>query len=384
MNVKEIKIYNNVYSPFKASYFMNDIKKLRDGELIPPKQLQLHPEAYCSNDCQFCAYRNSGWNKYGMNFLRPEWANGIVEGQTGKPKGKLIPEVSGLPRSVILGLPRQMSDEGIPATEITGSGEPTLYPYIIDLFGGLASHDIETALVTNGQHLKPLLDSECIQNLKWMRFSMDGCTKETHSKVHGVSGEMFYVAVKNIIKSRDAFPKAILGISFIVTKDNYHEILKAAEFYRDLGIDAIRYSFEYTPNGKANLTADQIDFTRTAIKQAKELVNNEFRVFGQVERLDTYARPNTDFTYCGYMHFTWNIGYDAKIYPCCIMIYQKDFEMGNLRTQSLHDIIYGEKRRKFMEEFNVKKCFNCWLREKNIAIETLIAPEKRLGHINYI
>jgi radical SAM protein with 4Fe4S-binding SPASM domain len=319
-----------------------------------------------------------------MNFLRPEWADGVVEGQTGKPKGRLVPEISGLPKEIALDLPRQMFEEGIPSTEITGSGEPTLYPYIIPMFNEFTKYNIETALVTHGQTLKPLLDAECIQNLQWMRFSMDSCTPEVHSKVHGVVPQMFNQALKNIERVRDMYPKSILGISFIITKDNYHQIVQAAEFWKNIGVDAIRFSFEYEPTGTAKLTPDQIDFSRTAIKQAKELTNNGFRVFGQVERLDAYTKPNNDFTYCGYMQFCWNIGYDAKAYPCCIMIYQKGFEMGDFRKQSLHEIIYGKEKQEYLEKFDVKKCHNCWLRDRNIAIETLLAPEKRLGHVNYV
>jgi radical SAM protein with 4Fe4S-binding SPASM domain len=386
MNVQEIKEYNDVYNPLKVAFHMSDIEKIRNGELIPPKQLQIHPEGFCSNDCQFCAYRNSNWQSYGMNYFRDGWASSedMIAGQKGKPKGKLVPEVSGLSKNIGLSIAEQMSDINIPAAEITGSGEPTLYPYIKEMFDSFAKHNIQTALVTHGQNLKPLLDGEHIQNLQWIRFSMDSCTPETHSKVHGVSDKMFPVAVSNIKKVVDLFPDAIIGISFIITQSNYHEILKAAEFYKNIGCDSIRFSFEYEPTGTAKLTPDQIDFARSAIREAKKITNNKFRVFGQVERLDSYVKPNIDFTFCGYQLFTWNIGYNGKVYPCCIMIYQDGFEFGDLNKQTLEKIAFSEFRRKYIDDFNVKRCHHCWMRDKNITIESLIAPEKRLGHVNYV
>lgn len=365
---------------------MSDIKKLQNGELVVPKQLQIHLEGFCSNDCWFCAYRNSNWQSKGMNYFNDNWASpeDMISGQKGKPKGRLVPEISGIPKDVALGLPKQMADLGIPATEVTGSGEPTLYPYARQFFDELAKYDIETALVTNGQHLQPLLDGCNIQNLQWMRFSMDSCTAETHSKVHGVSKSMFPIAIANIKRTVDMFPNAIVGISFIITKDNYHEILRAAEFYKSIGCKSIRFSFEYETTGTAKLTSDMIDFARTAIKQSKELARNGFKVFGQVERLDNYIKPNTDFTFCGYQMFAWNIGYNAKVYPCCIMIYNDAFEFGDLTKQTLEEIVFGEARKKYIEKFNVLKCHNCWMRDKNIAIETILKPERRLGHINYV
>jgi len=161
-------------------------------------------------------------------------------------------------------------------------------------------------------------------------------------------------------------------------------ILKATEFWKEKAVNNIRFSFEYEPSGTAKLTPEQISSAMEQLAEAKKLQDGKFKVFGQIGRLDVYNRSNNDFTYCGYMMFSWNIGADLKCYPCCIQIYYDEYAFGDLKKQSLHEIIYGEGRKKYIEKFNVKRCNPCWLREKNITIETLLAPKKRLGHINFV
>ena len=381
MRVDEIREYHDVYSPMKAIYWLEDIERIRNGELIPPKFIQLHPEAWCPHRCEYCAYRYSGWDKHGMQFFKPEWAGEKPDLSRRKPVGRLVPGVSGLPKEIALRLPREMHEEGIEAIEITGSGEPLVYPYLLELLRQCSKWLEDIAIVTNGQFFTSQV-ADAVGHLTWLRFSIDACRRETYREIHGV--DCFDRVIENLRMAIDRFPDTHIGVSFIVTRKNFREVAEAARFYRELGVRNIRFSFEYEPTGTARLRKCEIEEVREQLEDAKRLQNSRFRVFGQVERLDSYSRPNTDFTFCGYQHFVWNVGYDAKCYPCCIQIYHPEFAFGDLRRQSLHEIIYGEGRRRFLERFDVTKCHPCWLRDRNKFIETLLAPERRLGHVRFV
>jgi len=380
MKVEDIKPYYDVYSSLKAIYWLKDIERIKNGEMIPPKFLEVHPEAFCSHRCKPCAYRYSGWDKHGMEFLKPEWAGTYPDFSRKGPVGKRIPEVSGMPKVVALNLPKQMRDEGIDAIEITGSGEPLLYPYINELLGACCNHLEDIAIVTNGQFFHRVVDS--ISHLTWLRFSVDARYPGTYEEVHGIP--CFDQVVDNLRLAVDTFRDAYIGVSYVVTRDNFGEVYDAVEFYKGLGVRNIRFTFEYEPSGTANLTTRQVEAVRIMLDEAKGLQDSKFRVFGQVGKIDMFSRPNTDFTFCGYQLLSWNVGYDCLCYPCCVQIYNPSSAFGDLSKQDLHEIIYGERRRKFIEEFDVTKCNPCWLREKNIAIETVLAPEKRLGHVRYV
>ena len=367
MKLLDIKKDGNYYSPWKALHQAEDIDSLKKGEMFAPKDLQVDLEGYCPHSCEFCSYRNVNWQDYGMDFEEPE---------------KRIPGKTGLPRDVALRIPKQMFDAGIPSIELTGGGEPMVYPYIAEFLDELGKYPIELAIVTNGASLNENLQNR-LQKLKWIRFSVDSITPETHSKVHRVPESVFGVVIKNI---KQVIAKGTedckVGISFVITQHNHHEIEAAASFYKGLGADSIRYTFTYDPEGEGALSLDTVRQAERAMNNARKLQDESFKVFGTMRRLEFYSQPNTDFHFCGYQFFTWSVGYDGLVYPCCIMKYHTGFEMGDLRTESLKDIIHSDRRKEFVDSFDVKKCKACWLRDKNQFIEYLLADSPQ--HVNYV
>jgi len=106
LKTPDIKTDGNFYSPWKALYLEKEIDQLRAGEILfPPRNLQVDLEGWCPHSCEFCTYRNVGWQDHGMDFQEPE---------------KLVPEESGLPKTLALKIPREMREAGIPSIELTG------------------------------------------------------------------------------------------------------------------------------------------------------------------------------------------------------------------------------------------------------------------------
>lgn len=371
----------NEYSPWKFTRHQTELKRMAQGVLFPPKNIQIDLEAWCPHDCSFCAYRNVGFNESGMQFYHPEWAPDAKTVQTGKPKGRIVPNISGIPKDIALGLPSQMSKEGVPSIEITGGGESLAYAWILPLLEELNKNNIEIAIVTNGQLLTEKI-RKSLTRLKWIRFSMDACTPETYAKVHGVKEEIWDKVLANIRALLMQKPKdAIVGISFVVGRNNKHEIGEAARFWKEFGANNIRYTFTYDSHYDSGLNAKELMEVRSQLNLAESEEEKPFKVFAMTHRPDYYSTPNSDFAFCGYQFFTWAVGYNAKVYPCCIQKYYNGFELGDLREQSLHDIIYGERRHQYISAFNVQKCKPCWLRDKNKFIEYLLAKNPR--HVNF-
>lgn len=369
------------YSTWKFAHHKKELGLINEGALFPPKNLQIDLEAWCPHDCSFCAYRNAGFNARGMEFLRPDWAPNAAFNQTGKPKGKIVPNISGVPKEVALNLPAQMAKEGIPSIEITGGGESLAYAWIVPFLEALGESNIQVAIVTNGQLLTERICS-AIRNLKWIRFSMDAATKDTFAKIHGVKPGVWETTLNNIKIFLAQKPKgAVVGISYVISRENRKEIAQAASFWKQFGVDNIRYTFTYDDHYDSGLNPEELHAARLELAHAKKGETENFRVFTMTQRPDYYATPNIDFRFCGYQFFTWAIGYNAKVYPCCIQKYYNGFELGDLKEQSLHDIIYGERRRQYVNSFNVQKCKPCWLRDKNKFIEYLL--EDNPSHINF-
>jgi len=263
MKISEIKTDDNAYSGFKASIHHGKIQMLKDGLSFPPPCIQVDLEGYCPHDCNFCAYRNAGWNKRGQVFFKADWAKeysgNVNMSQENKPKGRRVEEVSGFPKKIAMSLPAQMDEANIPSIELTGGGEPTSYPYFDEFIEELVKYeDIEVALVTNGQLLSKKRVDVLNNSLSWLRFSIDSATPRTHAKVHGVPNTVFEQVLKNLKYAIDMKRKKNkLGVSFIVNPDNYQEMLPATQMYKEMGVDNIRFSFVYDTSGTGRLNDDK-------------------------------------------------------------------------------------------------------------------------------
>jgi len=367
MKLSDIRKDGSYYSPWKALHQAEDVKLLKKGEMFAPKDIQVDLEAYCPHSCEFCSYRNVNWQDHGMEFEEPS---------------KRVAETTGMPKDLAMRIPKEMYEAGIPSIELTGGGEPMVYPYIREFLEELAKYPIELAIVTNGASLNTQTQS-LLKNLRWMRFSVDAATPETHNLVHRVPESVYPIVLKHIeeVVARQ-FEDCKIGISFVITKNNFHEIEQAAVLYKSLGVDSVRYTFIYDPEGRGAMNSDEIAESEQALNRARGMQDESFKVFGTMRRLEFYSQPNTDFDFCGYQFFTWAIGYDGVVYPCCIMKYHKGFGLGDLRTHSLNEIVYSEERKKFIQGFDVHDCKACWLRDKNQFIEYLLAENPQ--HINYV
>lgn len=362
----------NYLSPFKASHHLDAIASLRRGLMVAPKNIQIDLEAFCPHSCEFCTYRNVGWQDYKPAPMQFEEPKRLVEG------------VTGFPRSLALSIPSQMVEAGIPSIEITGGGESLVYPHIKDFLQECAYHNIEIGLVTNGvAFTSGVREVMRRDKLKWVRFSVDAITPSVYSSVHRTSAGAFSGLLRNIqelIAWRDD-SVTLIGISFVITKHNYIQIAEAATFFKQLGVDSIRYTFTFDPNGDGALDPSQRQAALEALRLAEHETCDTFHVFG-VNRLDVYSRPNNDFSTCGHQHFVWAIGYNGKVYPCCIMKYHEGYEIGDLTKQTLKEVVFSDARREFARNLIVSQCKPCYLRDKNRFIEYLLDNDP--AHVNFV
>lgn len=364
------------YSTSKAVWHTDKIKDLQLGKQIVPTEIQIDPEAFCNDNCSFCSYRKEdGYNNEMLKMIEGSPSN------DNKPIGKPSIE-SRIPNDILLDIPRQMKEAGIPAIEITGGGEPTLHPKFTDFYKRLGELNLDIGLVTNGSQLT----DERIELVKkyglWTRISMDSATPETHQKIHRTPNRDFERRLSNIRKlvenKRD---ELIIGISFIITPENITDIEQAARLFASMKVNHIRFSWMFDKEGHAGLTQKQIDNIGVTIpKLQDELDTPDFRIFNEKNRIQLYTAKN-DFKTCNFQRFVMAIGADSGCYPCCIMKYNKSFQYGNLKTNTLKEIVNSLNTDTFMKNLDPARCYPCWLSPRNASITA--AVEKPLHH-NFI
>lgn len=309
-----------------------------------------------------------------------------------RPIGRPTDEGS-LPEDFAEKLPQMMLESGIPAIEITGGGEPTLWRGFDRLLENLISAKIEIGLVTNGSQLNEKRIDMISKGVKWIRFSFDSSNETTHRQVHGTPNFDFNRRIellKKLVRARrdamrvpnDKDEGLTIGVSFIITPVNLADVEAAADLFSSLGVDHMRFSWMYDKTGNAGLVTGQIYDVKSRLDKIKErLERPDFKILYERGRIDTYSKPNDDFQKCYMQNFVWAVGADGDVYPCCIMKYHKGFSFGNLKSKSLKDIIDDSNTLAKMHNLDVTKCFPCWLRARNQHIEKAV---KRPVHANFI
>jgi len=368
------------YSVSKAHYHTDKIKQLQEKKMITPTEIQLDLEAYCNDNCEFCSYRKEdGYNNMMLELIGAQPGKKYHDNlPTGQPSAS-----SRIPLEFAETLPKQMKEAGIPSIELTGGGEPTLWPAFDTLYENLGLNGIEIGLVTNGSTLSDKRAELIRKYGMWCRISMDAATSGIHKIIHRTANNDFERRIENIKKLTKNKPNTLtVGISFIITQDNFSEVLPAASLYSKLGVDHLRFSWMYDKEGKAGLQRFEIDHLKKEIAFLQDTYNTDnFKIFTEADRIDLYSRSNTDFKTCYYQRFVMAIGADSLVYPCCIQKYHKGYGYADIRKQTLSEIISDINTKKFMDNLNVKTCNPCWLRNRNKSIGSAVEQPK---HHNFI
>lgn len=368
------------YTTNKALYHTDKIADLQVGKMIIPTEIQVDLEAFCNDNCNFCSYRKEdGYNNTMLQLIDAKPGKAYHD---NKPTGKPSPE-SRIPLEMADTLPIQMVEAGIKAIEITGGGEPTMWPRFDDLISNLAKWDREIGLVTNGSLLNDKRIDLITKNCLWVRISMDSATPAVHKKVHRTPNYAFETRLNNIRKiAKYKDDSLTLGISFIINPDNLEDIKAASELYSSIkGINHLRYSWMFDMQGSAGLKPEQIDEIKSLLdKLIIHYSRPDFRIFYEKNRIDHYTAPN-EFDTCYMQKFVWAIGADCNVYPCCIMKYHPDYANGNIKNNTLKQIIENAATKAKQDSLVPAKCFPCWLRNRNASIETAVIKPT---HYNFI
>jgi len=370
-------IKDEVYSSFKMIHHKDKLEAIKDRKRDAPICLQIDLMNLCQHNCNYCAYRSAGFD---------------VMHQGGK---MTFDDRNNLSKDVAFQVIKEAQEIGIKSVEITGGGEPTLAPYFTDLLK--ATGDLELAIVTNGQKLLPkTVNAINPEMIRWIRFSIDAMTPDTHKTIHFGGNERykrkpaqnaFETIIENlkyVVEKKKEWHKDFkLGVSFDIVRENIHEIEGSSAFFKKIGVDNIRYSFTYDINYDGRLTAEEREEVHDRLEHAKRHDDGRFRVFGWNSRLEDYSSKN-NFGFCSYQYGTMAISGSGGVFPCCIVKEYKNHEVGNVNRQTLKEILLGSSRK---VDFCVTDCPPCWLKSKNQFFNALVdrekATQKLLGDEKY-
>lgn len=276
---------------------------------------------------------------------------------------------------------RDWQDMGVKAVELTGGGEPLVYPYVDDFLHLIAEWGADLALVTNGGALtEERADNFGKTNWKWARVSIDAGDAKTYMatrRVSEVQWDLAWRAVDRLVARRRA-PDQRVGVGYVVDAQNYDGIYEACKLAFEHGADNIRVSLAFTPQnlsrfpvgaiGEAGKQAAQAKFDFIGRLQVNDLVS---------ERAENMDSPTQNYCFCAVKEVLCVVGGDCNVYTCCSLAFNPKGLIGSIKEQSFKDLWWSKETQEFFRGHDASKICNiaCLYEKRNLrALELMAYP----------
>lgn len=363
----------NPYSYTKAAFHTDRLAVLQRGEQINPVHVQWSISATCSHACLFCAYRMEG---YTSNQLFA-----VVDATTGERNNNPKRLVSLDKAKEILDDCRDM---GVKAVQFTGGGEPTVHRDHLAIMQYAVALGLDIALVTHGALLRPESIEFLAQHATWVRVSIDAGTADTYEKIRRVDRSQYTRAASSLcalaVEKRLRSSSVTIGMGFVVTRDNWSEVVVAARNARSWGADNFRISAVFQPDDERYFE-DFYDEAAALCREAELLSTDRFQVVNNFgDRIADLKQHSPDYPRCYLQEFTTYIGDDLNVYRCCNTAYNERGLIGSIANQSFRELWESAAKRQDFNAFDARGCERCQFNHHNRFVSSMVEVQ----HVNFV
>ena len=348
------------YSSLKFLNFNKQLNAISKGEVVAPIHIRVKPINLCNHDCWYCAYRTDNVTL-----------------------GDQMNERDQIPRGKMIELAHDFVDMGVKAVTFSGGGEPLIYKPLPEIIEILAKGGIRIASLTNGSNLKGRVADAFAKYGTWVRVSIDAWDNESYVKSRGAKSNDFSKLIKNISDFTARDTKCVLGVSFIVGKDNYKHIAEVCSLLKTCKVDHVKISGAVVSNDAAGNNAYHSlikDEVAKQILETKKLEDEGFKVLNHYHDLE--ERFEKKYNKCPFLKFLTVVGADQYIYTCQDKAYTETGKIGSIKNKSFKDFWLSKENKIFLNTFNPStKCnHHCVSHAKNIAINDYLSIDEEHGY----
>lgn len=336
------------------------------GQNPAPVLVEFDPSNACNHGCYFCisSYIHLPESKDLATFNR-----------------------SIMPKEVLLNTCKSLVQMGVRAINWTGGGEPTVNPALKDAIQYIGQNsNIKMGMFTNGTLLDRFdLFDTIIDNMTWIRISVDAGRPETYNSVRRVkTGQDWDKMLANLsrllAKNKEKNHKIDIGVGFVITPDTYTEILDFARVFSEYEVDYCQYKPEIVNRERESGQQREIEFwqhkVNPLLKEAKVILGEKFQI--NEYKLDDLENDPEFFgrTYkkCLGSQVQPCIGADGHVYVCTNHRGYQEYSYGSLYDESFETIWANvQKRQAVMHQIEEVECFSkctqlCKPHESNKAV----------------
>jgi len=313
---------------------------------FPPIMIDLHPTLACNNKCYFCISANH----HVTGIERPNFDRKLtLEWDVLK---KVIEEINCM---------------GVKTIQLTGGGEPTLYPHFADLLEEIYPHrrvhrypSPHIGLITNGV-IAGEYANDIIGACDWVRFSLDASNSSMYKQIKGADHFNEVIAsLEKLLEARGKNKRPRIGVAYIITPESIEGVGEVSRLMNAVRPDYLQ--FKDVVNRGLEFSKEY----RHSIEGEMRLANEECAI---PVMYTSHESVGTDlgFSVCDALSYVAVIGADGNVYGCCHREYLPNSSYGSIYERKFADI--WAKRPKL--ELNQKLCWNCRFGEMNRTIVAL-------------
>jgi radical SAM protein with 4Fe4S-binding SPASM domain len=315
-----------MWHKYKIMSQKDKIEKIQAGELPIPSYATLHLSYSCNQRCINCAYAS-----YNIEEFIP----------VKKTAFKYVNELMNF---------------GVKAFDISGGGDPTMIPYILDLLKYIIKKGGNYSFVSNGWAMRKDLMDFVAKTATYIRISLETGDKELYCSYKNVLPFVFDKVVEHIkYISSVKHPDTEFGVKYDVDKILYGEkhIDASLAILEELGVD---YATFKSMAGKSALNNSEKEWISNYLNiQANYNIIMKTKVINSI--INKYPVPQ-----CKLTPLQVTVDGKGKVYICCY--YYEDVEnrcIGDLNTQSFEEIWNSERHLDCIKNIDPKECskFDC-------------------------
>ncbi len=317
-----------------------------------PVLVEVDPSNACNHACSFCLSSYIHFSKY---------------------KGTETFSRAVMPREMLLNLCKDFVEMGVRAVNWTGGGEPTLNKHLKEAIQYCGSNGIKMGMFTNSVLFeKRDLYEALVDNMTWVRVSVDAGTKETYNSVRRASvrqdwDQMLKSVSKLVDTNKERGNKIDIGVGFVISPDTYEEIVDFAEVFADFDLKYCQYKPEIIIREDGGIQRDKefwLEKVEPRLEKAKAILGEKFQVngykFNDLENdTDLYGR---NYKKCLGSQLSPCVGADGHVYVCTNHRGWKQYSYGSLYDGKSFKEIWKdmESRQSIMSQIEDVECFkNC-------------------------
>ena len=358
------------FTPLKLLNHWDFINETVNGNTLPPITCEIDLSNNCNHNCHWCTYGDTRANQI-------------------------------MPKDIFSSLIDEIAELGVKAVLLNGGGEPTTHPNFKEALYKLKEKGMEIGIISNGGLLNMDLIEAIAETSLYIRISLDAATDETHKKIHAPKNPNrdnlgnILSNIKSLVLLRNEKGTDLeVGVGYLVSRDNYKEILEAAKLVKNTGADyiQIRPAIDYansTPKkqctnvGSTHQFSDSVLFEiRKQVEEARNLENSGFKVIALLDRFNEVINRGRDYNKCWAHCVAGIIGADCKVYLCCQHKFNPNYCIGDLRKNTFKEIWNDDKRQEIINKLNVHTCPPCKNDGHNKIFDYLADKERK--HKNFL